>query len=126
MDLPVQISISLFLKSYGASYGDFSEPGFPHNFATKKNDREDLKMGCIDASRRQLQSLLKIGVYTDFFLRNYGNLSFARQFSDLDCIFPIVILFKVGPDRIYARMRANFLKYIYICIHTKFRIYYYR
>jgi hypothetical protein len=45
----VQISISLFLKSYGGSYGEFSEPGFPHNFAPK-NDRHDLKMGCIDAS----------------------------------------------------------------------------
>jgi hypothetical protein len=39
--------------------------GFPHNFA--KNDRHDLKMGCIDASRRQLQYVLKIRVYTDFF-----------------------------------------------------------
>ncbi len=38
----------------------FSEPGFPHNFA--KNDRQDLKIGCTDASRRQLQSVLKIGV----------------------------------------------------------------
>ena len=47
-------------KSYGRSYGEFSEPGFPHNFA--KNDRQDLKMGCTDASRRQLQSVLKIGV----------------------------------------------------------------
>jgi hypothetical protein len=28
----------------------------------KKNDREDLKMGCTDASRRQLRSVLKIGV----------------------------------------------------------------
>ena len=36
------------------------EPGFPHNFA--KNDRQELKMGCTDASRRQLQSVLKIGV----------------------------------------------------------------
>jgi hypothetical protein len=27
-----------------------------------KNDRHDLKLGCIDASRRQLQSVLKIGV----------------------------------------------------------------
>jgi hypothetical protein len=60
MDLLVQISISLFLKSYGGSYGEFSEPGFQHNCA--KNDRHDLKMGCIDASRRQLQSVLKIGV----------------------------------------------------------------
>ena len=32
----VQMSISLFLKSYGRSYGEFSEPGFPHNFAPKK------------------------------------------------------------------------------------------
>jgi hypothetical protein len=31
----VQISISLFLKSYGESYGEFSEPGFPHNFTKK-------------------------------------------------------------------------------------------
>jgi hypothetical protein len=28
----------------------------------QKNDRQDLKLGCIDASRRQLQSVLKIGV----------------------------------------------------------------
>jgi hypothetical protein len=28
----------------------------------KKNDRQDLKMGCTDASRRQLQSMLKIEV----------------------------------------------------------------
>jgi hypothetical protein len=47
-------------KSYGRSYGEFSEPGFPHNFA--KNHRQDLKMGCTDASRRQLQSVLKIGL----------------------------------------------------------------
>jgi hypothetical protein len=38
----------------------FSEPGFPHNFT--KNGRQELKMGCTDASRRQLQSVLKIGV----------------------------------------------------------------
>jgi hypothetical protein len=36
------------------------EPGFPHNFA--KNDRHNLKMGGTDASRRQLQSVLEIGV----------------------------------------------------------------
>ena len=48
--------------SYGESYGEFSEPGFPHNFA--KNDRLDLNMGCIDASRRQLQSVLKIRVFS--------------------------------------------------------------
>jgi hypothetical protein len=41
-------------------YGKFYEPGFPHNFAD--NDRQDLKMGCTDAYRRQLQSVLKIGV----------------------------------------------------------------
>jgi hypothetical protein len=41
-------------------YGKISEPGFPHSFA--KNDREDLKMGSTDASRRQLQSVLKIEV----------------------------------------------------------------
>jgi hypothetical protein len=35
-------------------------PGFPHNFV--KNNRRDLKMGYIDASRRQLQSVLKIRV----------------------------------------------------------------
>jgi hypothetical protein len=59
----VQISISLFLKSYGGSYGEFSEPaGFPHNFAPQKNDRQDLKISCIDAFRRQLQFVLKIAV----------------------------------------------------------------
>jgi hypothetical protein len=42
-------------------YGKFSVTGFPHNFA--KNDRQDLKMGCTDASRRQPQYVLKIGVY---------------------------------------------------------------
>jgi hypothetical protein len=42
-----------FSKSYGKSLLKNSEPGFPHNFA--KNDRHDLKMGCTDASRRQLQ-----------------------------------------------------------------------
>jgi hypothetical protein len=55
----VQKSIQRLLKSYGGSYGEFSEPGFPQqNFAQKK-DRQDLKMGCIDASRRQLKSVLK-------------------------------------------------------------------
>jgi hypothetical protein len=39
---------------------EFSEPGFPHNFA--KNDRQDLKLRCIDVSRRQLQFVLKNGV----------------------------------------------------------------
>jgi hypothetical protein len=32
----------------------------------KKKDRQDLKMGCIDASRRQLQSVLKIGTKLSF------------------------------------------------------------
>jgi hypothetical protein len=49
-----------FFKIMVNAYGKFSEPGFPHNFA--KNDRQDLNMGCADASRRQLQSVLKIGV----------------------------------------------------------------
>ena len=31
-----------------------------------KNDRHDLKMECTDASQRQLQSVLKVGVETDF------------------------------------------------------------
>jgi hypothetical protein len=49
-----------FSKSYGKSLQKISEPGFPHNFA--KNGRQDLKMGWTDASRRQLQSVLKIVV----------------------------------------------------------------
>ena len=57
----IQMSISLFFVNRMVNpYGKFSEPGFPHNFA--KNDHQDLKMGCTDASRRQLQSVLKIGV----------------------------------------------------------------
>jgi hypothetical protein len=28
--------------------------------------------------------------------------SSSRPFSDFDCIFPIVILLKVGPDRVYV------------------------
>jgi hypothetical protein len=48
------------LDGGGESYGEFFEPGFLHNFA--KNDRQDLNMGCIDASRRQLQSVLKVRV----------------------------------------------------------------
>jgi hypothetical protein len=60
LEILVQKSISQFLKLYGRSYGEFYEPGFPHNFA--KNDRQDLKLGCIDASRRQLRSVIKIGV----------------------------------------------------------------
>jgi hypothetical protein len=76
MDLLVQISISPFLKkSYGRSYCEFSEPGFPRNFA--KNDRQDQKLGCIDASRRQLQSV-----------RNYGSFGFAGPSYNFNCIFP--------------------------------------
>ena len=37
------------------------------------------------------------------FGRHYGNFSFARPFSNFECIFPIVILLKVEPGRIYAR-----------------------
>jgi hypothetical protein len=54
------MSILLFSKSHGKSLQKFFEPVFPHNFA--KNDRQELKIGCTDASRRQLQSVLKIGV----------------------------------------------------------------
>jgi hypothetical protein len=57
----LQMSISLFFKNCMVNpCRKFSEPGFPHNYA--KNDRQDLKIGCTDASRRQLQSVLKIGV----------------------------------------------------------------
>jgi hypothetical protein len=58
------VDFVFFLNRMVNPYGKFSEPGFPHNFT--KNDRHDLKMGCTDASRRQLQSVLKIGVSTDF------------------------------------------------------------
>jgi hypothetical protein len=62
--IPVQMSISLFFLNNKNRMvnpnSKFSAPGFPHNFA--KNDRQDLKMGCTDASRCQLQSVLKIGV----------------------------------------------------------------
>jgi hypothetical protein len=53
---------AFFFISYGGSYGEFSGPGFPPNFAPKKKDRQDLKMGCLDASRRQLRYVLQIGV----------------------------------------------------------------
>jgi hypothetical protein len=53
-----------------------------------KNDRQDLKMGCIDANRRRLQSVLKI--------------SFVRPFLDFDCIFVSDLSLKVGPCKIYA------------------------
>ena len=55
------VDIAFFLKIVWYIHTEFSEHGFPHDFA-KKNDRQDLKMGCTDASRRQLQSVLKIGV----------------------------------------------------------------
>jgi hypothetical protein len=51
------VDLAVFKIVHGGSYGEFSERGFPHNFA--QNGRQDLKMGCIDASR---QSVLKIGV----------------------------------------------------------------
>jgi hypothetical protein len=59
-EILVEKPISLFSKSYGKSLQKFFERGFPHNFA--KNGRQELKIGCTDASRRQLQSVLKIGV----------------------------------------------------------------
>jgi hypothetical protein len=46
--------------------GECSEPGFPHDFA-KKNDRRDLKMGCIDASRRSYNLCSKLGSKLIFF-----------------------------------------------------------
>jgi hypothetical protein len=39
---------------------DFQPPGFPHNFA--QNNCRHIKMSFIDASRRQLQSVIKIRV----------------------------------------------------------------
>jgi hypothetical protein len=68
-------------------YRKFLEPGFPHTFA--KNDRQDLKMGCTDASRRQLQSVLKLGSKL-IFGRNYGNFSFVITVPDH---FPILTAF---------------------------------
>jgi hypothetical protein len=41
------------------------------------------------------------------FRRKYGNFSFARPFPDFDCIFLIVILLKVEPDKIYAPNTTN-------------------
>jgi hypothetical protein len=41
----VQISVLLFLKSYGGSYDELSEPGFPHNFAPKKKRSPGPKNG---------------------------------------------------------------------------------
>jgi hypothetical protein len=56
-----------FLNRMVNPNGKFSEPGFPHNFA--ENDRQYLKMGCTDASRRQLQSVLKNG-HTRYLAKN--------------------------------------------------------
>ena len=53
--------VFFFKKSYGGSYGDFLNLVFLITLP-KKNDRLDLKLGRIDASRHQLQSVLKIGV----------------------------------------------------------------
>ena len=52
----------------------------------------------------KVQSLLKILGSKRFFFcdKNYGNFSFTNQFLDFDRIFHIVILLKVGPDKIYA------------------------
>ena len=100
MDFLVQKSIQLFLKK------KFRPTGFPHNLA--KNDRHDLKMGYIDASRgsrRQLQLYKlcsKLGSKL-IFRQNYVKFSFANPVLDFVRIFPIVILEKVGPDKIYAQ-----------------------
>jgi hypothetical protein len=54
------VDFAFFQNRMVNPYGKFSEPCFPHNFA--ENYRRELKMGCTDASRRQLQFVLKIGV----------------------------------------------------------------
>jgi hypothetical protein len=61
------IDFAFFQNRMVNPYRKFSEPGFPHNFA--KNDRHDLKIGCTDASRRQLQSVLEIGGLIDPFIK---------------------------------------------------------
>jgi hypothetical protein len=53
-------NVDFFFNRMMNPYGTFSDPGFPHNFAG--NYRQELKMGCMNASRRQLQSVLKIWV----------------------------------------------------------------
>jgi hypothetical protein len=50
-------SRTMFLIFYGGLYGEISVTWFSHNVA--KNSRHDLKVSCIDASRRQLQYALK-------------------------------------------------------------------
>jgi hypothetical protein len=47
-------------KLYCKSYENFQSPGFPHNFS--QNYPQNSNMGCIDASQRQLQSVIKIRV----------------------------------------------------------------
>jgi hypothetical protein len=47
-------------KLYCKSYENFQSPGFPHNFSP--NYPRNPNMHCIDASRRQLQSVIKIRV----------------------------------------------------------------
>ena len=47
----------------------------------------------------------KSGSKQIFFVTNYDNFSFARPVLDFDCIFLIVILEKVEPDKIYALAR---------------------
>ena len=56
---------------------EFMSPGFPHNFV--KKNRQELKMGYIDASRRHIQSAPKI-VSKIIRRRNYGTLSFDDPF----------------------------------------------
>ena len=41
---------------------NFQSPGFPHNFAKKTKSRQSPNMGSIDASRRQVQSVIKLGL----------------------------------------------------------------
>ena len=49
----------------------------------------------------------KLGSKLIFWDEIMGNFSFVNPFLDFDCIFLIVILFKVGPDRIYAPPKKN-------------------
>jgi hypothetical protein len=47
-------------KLYCKSYENFQSRGFPHNFS--QNHPKNSNTGCIDASQRQLQSVIKIRV----------------------------------------------------------------
>jgi hypothetical protein len=58
----------------------FQSPGFPHNFS--QNYPHNSNMGCIDASRRQLQSVIKIRVH-NIFLRKHGYLTLHTKGSEL-------------------------------------------